>query len=262
MIRCSFLFVLVGIFLTAPLGAQISDPEARERALLPDPPADFLLDHGQIFERHPERKQALAERLQNFAAEHDLPIYVVVYAGLIDSTLPRRARLLYDKWIGPDRDGVVLVFNSDTRSHELLTPRQGHASLRDGTGRVTRLADYNLIPILAELRVTLEGIEDRLDYLDRSTEILCIRLGQVLATKPAGITDRSVLKLGAFTLGLGLVLTLLGIFANRRLRRADQRARERFYFPEVTVGVRLGAPFCGGRLSVVEFSRSPQGTAK
>jgi hypothetical protein len=25
MIRCSFLFVLVGIFLTAPLGAQISD---------------------------------------------------------------------------------------------------------------------------------------------------------------------------------------------------------------------------------------------
>ena len=73
----------------------------RTRRSLPDLPADFLLDHGQIFERHPERKQVLAERLKNFAAEQDLPICVVVYAGLIDSTLSCRALLLFDKWIGP-----------------------------------------------------------------------------------------------------------------------------------------------------------------
>lgn len=262
MIRCCFRFLLLGMFLTAPLRGQLSDSDARERALLPDPPVEYLLDEGRLFERHPERKQVLIDRLQRFAAEYDLPIYVVAYAGIIDSNLSRRTRLLYDKWIGPDREGVLLVYNSDSRTQEILTPRQGHASLEDGEGRVTRLSDYKMIPILAELRVTLDGVEDRVDYLDRSTEILCTRLGDLLDTKSAGIGDRSVLTLVAATLVIGLVLTLLGIFANRRLRQADHRARERFYFPEVTVGARLGAPFCGGRLSVVDFSGSSEGSAK
>lgn len=262
MIRGYRLVVLVGLFLTAPLGAQISDSEARALAKLPDPPSDHLLDVGGLFERHPERRQIISERLLKMETEHDLPVYVAVYAGLIDSTLSRRARLLYDKWIGPDRDGLLLVYNTDTREREIVTPRNGHASLRDGEGILSRLPAYQMIPILAELRATLKGVEDRVDFLDRTTEILVARLDELLRERPAATGDRFVLGLVAVVLVIGLVLTLFGVFANRRLREADERVRERFYFPEVTVGIRLGAPFCGGRLSVVDFSRNQNRAAK
>ena len=64
-----------------------------------------------------------------------------------------------------------------------------------------------------------------------------------------------MLRLVAVLLVVGLVITGMGIFVHRRMRVVEERAREQFFFPDVTVGSRLGAPFCGGRQSVVDFSR-------
>ncbi len=257
MISCNrrvLLPILLGLGLASPLAAQISDSDARELARLPGPPADHILDVAEIFKRHPDRYEEISRRLRRLHEEHDLPVYLAIYAGILDSNLNRRSRLLYDKWIGPDRDGVVVVYESDTRGREIVTPSSKFANLEESTGRLSRLPDYQMIPILAELQVTLEGVEDRVDFLDRTTEILAVRLDALMKEKPAGIGDRSNLKLVAVTLAIGVALTLLGVLGNRRLRVVEENARERFYFPDVTVGARLGAPFCGGCQSIVDFS--------
>lgn len=252
MIRCYLLLLLLSIA-PAP-GAQVPDAVTREINALPEAPLNYLLDEGDLFGRHPHQFEMIAERLVAFVSAHDLPVYVVVYAGLMDSNLIRRANFLFDKWIGPEGDGVVLVYNSDTMEYQLVLPQKGLASFRDGQGSPARLLEFQLSPIDRELEVTLDGVEDRIDYLNRTTEILCQRLDEILSQEPSRIVDRSSMNLVAVVLGIGVVLTLLGVFANRRLRRAEERIRERFYFPDVTVGARLGAPFCGGRYSVVDFS--------
>ena len=38
------------------------------------------------------------------------------------------------------------------------------------------------------------------------------------------------------------------------MRKADEKARESFYFPEVLVRSRLGANFGGGKVAVVNFA--------
>lgn len=184
MIRCYLLLLLLSIA-PAP-GAQVPDAVTREINALPEAPLNYLLDEGDLFGRHPHQFEMIAERLVAFVSAHDLPVYVVVYAGLMDSNLIRRANFLFDKWIGPEGDGVVLVYNSDTMEYQLVLPQKGLASFRDGQGSPARLLEFQLSPIDRELEVTLDGVEDRIDYLNRTTEILCQRLDEILSQEPPG----------------------------------------------------------------------------
>jgi uncharacterized membrane protein YgcG len=254
MIRSHPWVIALGLVLAAPLAAQGTDEEARERARLPEPPTDYLLDAAELLNRHPERRAAISDRLRAFHAAHDLPVYVAIYGTLIDSTLSRRSRLLFDRWVGPDRDGIVIVFEADSNQREIVTPGTQYARPASASASLSRLPDHLMIPILAELRVTLEGVEDRVDFVDRSTEILTERVAGLLEEKPSEANRDKILRFVAVTLAVGVVLALLGVFVSRRLRRLEEKARQRFYFPEVMVGTRLGAPYAGGRHSEVDFS--------
>ncbi|NIP96786.1 MAG: hypothetical protein GWO24_26455, partial [Akkermansiaceae bacterium] len=239
----------------APLAAQVVDSDTRELARLPAAPPDHILDAGELFQRHPDRRRAISERLRRLKREHDLPVYLAVYAGILDSSISQRARLIYEKWIGADREGVVVVYNTDTLEREIVTPGSGYAGPA-GSGSSSRLPDYQMIPILAELKLTLEGVEDRIVFLDRSMEILADRLDALLRKPEPRIADRPALKLVAIMLVVGVGLTLLGFYGNRRLHLAEKKAREQYLFPEVSMSIRLGAPFGGGCQSVVGFSGS------
>lgn len=257
MIRCNRWLCMLGLAgLGWPLAAQGALSDAEEQALIPEAPAGCLLDEDGLLDRHPERRDAIVERLRAFEQEHGFAVYVAVYGSIIGSDLPRRARLHFDQWIGPDRDGIVVALETDTLSWEVVTPGTHYARPAPGSASQSRLPDHRMLPILAELRVTLEGVENRVDFLDRTTEILAERVGEFLRAEPAAKGSGLMWRFAAVLLGLGVVIVLAGVFVGRRLRFAEERARERFYFPEVMVGTRLGAPFGGGRQSVVDFSRN------
>lgn len=253
MIRFLAWLGMVTWMVTSPLAAQLSDSLARERARLPDAPSDYLLDQAGLFERDPVRREAMVQRLEDMAARHDLPVYVAIYGTILDSTLQRRSRLLYDRWVGPDRDGIVVVYEADSRQYEIVSPVSQYGQRGLVTGQ-SRLPEYRMIEIEAAIRVTLEGVGGRLDYIDRLVEILTQSLSDILVRQPSGDSQSGLVRFWAITLLVGLAVAVAGLWANRRLRVAEERARARFYFPEVMVGTRLGAPYCGGRRSVVDFS--------
>lgn len=116
---------------------------------------------------------------------------------------------------------------------------------------MTRLPPYRLLPIIRDLRQELGEEGDRVEYLDQLTEILTNRLGESLAAEPEG-AGATLKYIGLGAAGAA-ALCLVGFFVNRRLRAAEERARIRFFFPEVHVATRLGAPSGGGRTSVVRF---------
>lgn len=237
------------------LAARVPDSETREMARLPEAPADHVLDVGELFGRHPERRKEISRRLVQLEVDHDLPVYLVIYSGLIDSDVSRRARLFYEKWIGSGRDGVVMVYDTDTLEREIVCPNPAFKLMEGEAEEPPRLEDFQMIPIRAELDASLNGLDNRIEHVDRASEILAARLDALMRADPSGLADRSLLKFVIAVLAFGILALLLGVFAHRRMQAAEGRARERFYFPDVTVGVRLGAPFCGGRQSVVDYSK-------
>ncbi|GEM_PF-1261685 len=227
----------------------------------PPPPANRILDDAELFKRAPERLTAISERLVAFEKEHGIPIYLVVYAGVIRGNVTQRAQELYEAWVGAGRDGIVIVCDTDTREVDLGLPGQQPEDLEGGRKSVTRLPAYRMVPVLAALRMELDGVRKRVDYLDGMTRILTERLGAVLDESGTERQLWSNYTLAAVLVGAGAMVVLLGLWANRRLRAMETKEREKFYFPEVLVGIRLGAPFGGGRVSEVDFS-APKGLVR
>lgn len=60
-------------------------------------------------------------------------------------------------------------------------------------------------------------------------------------------------------LGTGLMagMLLIGLLVGAWIRRSDRKVTERLVFPEVTVGMRLGAPCGGGKISSRSFDVLP-----
>ena len=251
--RC-LLILSLALLGSLPSGARLDDAASREIASLPPAPLDYLYDEHGLLERHPERLAAIKNRLHSFQEEYGYPVYVAVYGGLITSNPRRRANYLFDKWVGEGRDGAVFVYNSDSYVYELVLPRGNLSSFEQGDEFRSRLTEYHVGPIDRELATTLDGVEDRVDYLDRATEILCQRLGEILSTEDQKEAGGHTFSFVAVFLTLAALITLVGLYLGRRMRRIDDRIRERFYLPDVTVASRLGGPFCGGRISIVDYS--------
>lgn len=247
--------VLVVLFGAAGLlSGQGTVGSVKEVSELPPAPPTLLHDGAGLFDRHPERLRTITTRLQEFHLEHDLPLYIAVYAGIFDSYLLRRGRLLHDKWVGPGRDGVVLIYDIDTNAYEVVLPSSGQADPASEDGFLSRLVDYKMIPILADLKVALAGLEDRVEVLDRGSLLLTEQVDDLLSESiEEKESDRSATILLVAMLTVALVGGAVVFLVYHRFRGVEKKAREQFYFPDIRVGTRLGAPFGGGRASVVKY---------
>lgn len=223
---------------------------------LPPAPPTFVHDGAGLFDRYPERLQTITTRLQEFQAQQNLPFYIAVYGGIIDSYILRRGRLLHDKWVGPGQDGIVLIYDIDTNDYEVVLPSSGQADSEQEDEFLSRLVDYKMIPILADLKVALAGEKDRVEFVDRSSLHLTERMGVLLTETTEEKNSRSTTYLLVGMLGGALLLGAIVFVFYRRFRRVEKKAREQFYFPDIRVGTRLGAPFGGGRSSVVTYQGS------
>lgn len=224
---------------------------------VPVPPPSHVLDEAGIFRREAERLQGISERLLRLKRDHGFSVYLAVYPGLLRNTIWEQARALVDGWVGAGNDGLVLVFDIDTRLLEVALPRVTSQEPGGNDLLMPRISEDDVKAILEELKSKRLLGSDRREGLDRLTEILVQRLDALLTEEPRKAETASTVKFVVIVLAVGLVLGVLGMGVHRAMSASEARAREQFYFPEVEVASRLGAPYGGGHRSVVDYG-SPE----
>jgi hypothetical protein len=215
------------------------------------PPESGILDAGGLFQRDTAALDRIRGIIRQLEKNHGYRIYVLVEPLFISTTPTELAARLQDAWL-PDGNGVVIVFESDSRSlgfgrdlgekpesaiSEALVPTHETAALlRD----VVAHTDAGLAPAVY-LETLVENVARGLDdYFKRRA-----------APPPPGRSLRFVL----LTIG-GLALLALGAIAVGALSRMQSVEGGRaLRFQGVDLPERLGAP-CGGK--VVSRSFKPR----
>jgi hypothetical protein len=225
-----------------------------ESGSLPQRPANGVLDEAGMFERDPQRLQAISERLQEFERVYGFRICFAVYNVLLHDNPTERAGALQRSWLG-NSDGLVIVYEADSKRLGYGRDMES-ANTRADTGEsaTSAIPLYILTPLLGRVHEKLAGCpEQGPAFVERLTNELTAELeayfqrGQI--EQPKGRVFRLVLLL----VGAACVAALLGFLVSRLMDRAGAKRKMVFRFPDVAVGMRLGAPYGGGKISSQSF---------
>lgn len=239
-------------------GTAMSGRAQDEEFVPPPAPEDRLLDESRVLAREPERRQAITAALAELEAKHGFRMYFVLYDSLFGRSLSGRAQELQAAWLG-GKPGMVLVLETDTRDFMVGQAELQKRELEPGTELElpgpTDLSSLDLSGILRELEGSLMTAHDRSEFAERLGAGFARGVSAVLdqrAARPEGGTKGRMI---ALAIGLIAVTGLLALLVVAGLKRAEARSLERYVFPRISVGIRLGAPYGGGKVSSRRFGR-------
>jgi hypothetical protein len=244
------LLLLAGI--AAPGRAQDDD------FVPPPPPEDRLLDESRVLARDEERRQAIVAALAELEAKHGFRIYYALYSSLYGRSLNERARQLQEAWLG-DKPGLVLLLETDSRTYRFAMPVPRPREIEPGTKlEMPESSDLSLL----DLSIVDRGLEGSLMTAGDSAEF-AKRLGTGVATGVSAVFDQQATRPAGgnrsrmilLAIGLISVAGLVALLVVAGLKRAEARSLERYVFPKISVGMRLGAPYGGGKISSRSFGR-------
>lgn len=248
------LLLLAGV--AAPARAQ------DEEFAPPPPPEERLLDESRVLARDEERRAAVVAALADLEEKHGFRLYFVLYDSLYGRSVADRARVLREAWLG-DRPGMVMVLETDSRTFRLGMPAPPQKEIEPGTRlempESTDLSSLDVSNVLRGLEGSLMTAGDRGEY--------ALRLGTGVAAGVSAVFDERAARPESSTksrmtlLAIGLIAAagLVALLVVAGLKRAEAKALERFVFPKVSVGTRLGAPYGGGKISSRRFGRASKG---
>lgn len=235
---------------------------AQEEAFTaPPPPADGILDQARIFNRSPERHRAVAEALAALEEKHQFRLYYVLYNSLYGRSLSDRAHDLQQAWLG-DAPGLVLVLETDSRNFRVGQATPKPAEIEPGAKLPLigpkELAPSDLGAIVRGFEESLRGLANTGEFAERLATGMTAGISTVLDERAAVPEGSTRSRLVLLAVGFGAAVGLISLFVVAGLKRAEAKALERFVFPKASVGMRLGAPFGGGKISSRSFgSREP-----
>lgn len=238
-----------------PLAAQRFD-----EVPLPAEPEGAILDDGRVFVHEPERLEKLEKRLAALRNETGFEVKVAVFDTLIGTTLGDQTARLQGDWIGPAK-GVVMVFEADSGRFEIgwEAPRELNP---EGSGAIPvipeeSLEPHEMIEVLGRLREGDAGAGDPADRVEATINLFARELDKVFARRGQSHSKRN---LQVVILGVGLLaaVALMSLLAAAWIRRVDRREGDALVFPKVSVGMRLGAPFGGGKIGSRRFGGLPK----
>ncbi len=213
------------------------------------PPVFGVSDVEGFFNRNTGALQRISDQLRRLDQNHGFMVYLVVEPVRMAATAPERAIELRNEWI-PDGNGLVLVFESDSRSlgfgrdmvggqttagKPVLVPANETEAI---ISQALTATDPRLVP-----DVFLETLVGKLtrgfdDYFKRRA-----------APPPAGRT----LKIGLLVSGVLALLGLGAIGLGGLIRHSRVDEVQSFRFPVANLSERLGAP-CGANVTARRFA--------
>jgi hypothetical protein len=207
------------------------------------------MDESNLFNKNSGAFKRISDQLRKLEVDHSYKIYLVVEPVLIASTPSELAADLLRAWV-PDGNGLVLVFESDSRHLGIGRDLESHPDLKDERRRIPAHVTSGILARANDATDTKLALEPYLEALVanlvREHEDYFKRL---TAPPPP---ERSV-KIGLLIAGI-LALLGLGVIAIGGLvRHSSMTAGRSFRFPVVDRPERLGAP-CGGSVTARKFS--------
>lgn len=248
------LLLLVGI--AVPGRAQEED------FVPPPPPEDRLLDESRVLVRDMERREAIVAALADLEARHGFRIYYVLYDSLYGRSLNNRARALQEAWLG-DQPGMVMLLETDSRTFRFGLPAPPQKEIEAGTKlevlESTALSSFDLSGVIRKLEGSLMTAGDGAEFAKRLGTGVATGVSDVFEQQAARPEGSSRGRMVLLAIGLIAVAGLVALLVVAGLKRAEARSLERYVFPTITVGTRLGAPYGGGKVSSRNFGRGTKG---
>lgn len=217
----------------------------------PRPPAFGVMDDGGFFSKDSGTLKRITDHIRELESAHGYKIYLVVEPVLIAATAPERAIELQNAWV-PDGNGLVVVFESDSRS---LGIGRDMNSVPGKKASGVRVPSHETNAILNR---AMEGMS-----LNQSPEL---SLDTLVANLTSGFDSyfKSLkepppaarnFKIGMVVLGLACLLGLGVILFGSLVRHSGISGVVRFRLPSADSTERLGAP-CGASVTTRKF-RTP-----
>ncbi|RYD17243.1 MAG: TPM domain-containing protein [Verrucomicrobiaceae bacterium] len=230
------------------VAAQDLEPGRRK------PPAFGILDETGFFNHDAGTFKRISDQLRKLEADHGFKVYLIVEPVLISGSAKERAEDLFQEWV-PDGNGLVIVFESDSRRVGVGRDMKGLPNKADNPARIPSHENT------AVLTMAMESVDKQLatePYLEAFMGKLVTGFDDYFKRRAAPPPPQRTLRIGMLVAGT-LALLGLGAIALGGFVRHSSMARVRmFRFPVVDRPERLGAP-CGGSVTARGFK--PPGQA-
>jgi hypothetical protein len=248
----SALLLAWSLIAAAPLFAQ----EEEEEFIAPPPPADGILDEARILSRDTDRHRAIAEAISQLQEKYKFHLYYALYDSLIGSNAGTQAVRLQKAWLG-DQPGIVIVLETDSGIFRFgqVAPKQQEIE----PGKNLELAEpltfssFELTELVRSMEDSLKSAADRSDYAEKLGIGTAQGISTLLEQREAAPGGDTHVRMVVLAIGLLAATGLLALLVVAGLKRAEAKSQERYVFPKVNVGMRLGAPFGGGKVSSRSF---------
>ena len=231
--RSCLVTVLAGLLLIAPAYSALSDSP---------PPADRVFDDTRALEA-PSR-QIIAAELAELASDLKCDLWFTAVTFPADNlTLRQQSHFTRERW-STDRPAILLAYSrSDNAVSFSFSPVfwdiYPTATLVEVTREATSRIQDNKLPLDERLVLAVQQFGQKIRELETA---------RILQTQRFAPEEKqSLVTLAALLLGAAFVAALVGILS----RRGDHAAEKEMHLPEVTVGLRLGAPFGGGHIAEI-----------
>ena len=243
----TMVLTLLGASALSGLSQALPDWLAENGA--PKPPDFGIQDEGGFFNRNSGARKRISEQLRKLEADHGFRILLMVEPVLIGTTAPELAAHLQQSWL-PGGDGLVVVFESDSRNLGFGRDVGGEPTAEDSAGRVPT---HETAAILSRAQAATDPGLAPEAFVESMMGNLVAEFDRYFKLRNAPLPKGRSLRMGLLTIG-GLTLLALGAIAIGTLVKLPSMAGTRsFRFPEVTRPERLGAPCGGGNVTVRRF---------
>ncbi|MFT4175467.1 MAG: hypothetical protein QM627_02315 [Luteolibacter sp.] len=223
-------------------------PEWLREANVPPPPAEMVSDESGLYDDDPEALERMRQAVRKLADERGFRIYVVIRPVMIASDSMQLAGQLQQAWV-PDGDGIVLVYESNSKS---LGLGRGYEEVQGDSDGRWRMPSHEFMRIFTNA-MKMEGKPAPAEFLERLTLRLAESCSEYFVKKEAPVPAGRMPRFAALALGSLVLLGVIGGGLALVLRRFGHGATGRFVFPKSDLPQRLKAPFGGGMVIVRRF---------
>jgi len=213
-----------------------------------------ILDKSKFLRRDDDVRQRISSQIRTLEQDHGFRIYLVIEPSFIGSTVQEKANELRRLWI-PDGDGLVVVFESDSRNLGFGQDMAGDPGQLENPNRVP---PHETTAILSRAIGAVDDTPGPEIHLERIMGKIVTGFDSYFLrreTPPpmARSVRTALLMVGGLSL-LGLML----IGAGGLIRHSGMTRGRRFRFPVVDRPERLGAP-CGSSVTARRFAPPANG---
>lgn len=226
-------------------------------------PSNQVLDRAEIFAEYPDMLSEVVDSLSRMKQDYNYSVYLVVCHNVLNTSLRERADNLYESWVGESGRGMVIVYQLDPVAYGdnpaiVYHKGDGGDGLDFGANAPTNpIPERDVASMLGEI---IHEMGERNDPDVVMLKSLVLNLENKIIhyhdiPESSWADSESVMMIAIFS-GFVIVIPLIGLLIRQSLVKSSDRANQRYYFPDVQVGIRLGAPYGGGWVSEKSFSQS------